>query len=356
MSRTSTQKLVRLDSLQPHPENVSIYRDAERTSQENDDLLNSLKTHGLWEGQLQVHAQSMTLLSGHRRLLMAQEIGLEEAVVTLRNDLPDDPADPEVVQFLLNGNASREKTNIEKLREFEIRKAVEAKLAKRRSLNAPHQKSRSGPEDRVEEKGESRDIAARKTGLGSGSRAEKALKALHKADELTDSNPEKAAEIKEALNRSLTTGAKVAQVLTAQKPVAVQAVVKAPRLVDSSTQIEKKSVVIDGKRHRSMAFCRSMPEFTEELEFLQKELTDTVKRFQLAERKLRKIGERYCEKFADDRYFPDYMTVITTAWKQDETFDYQKQLDALSSAFSLSNSALTGLIRFTQTNEVMIDD
>ena len=364
MSRTGHHKLVRLADLQPHPENESIYRDSERTTEENDELLTSICNHGLWEGQLQVHAQSMTILHGHRRVAMALELGIEEAVVTIRTDLPEDPTDPEVIQFLLNGNAQREKTHIEKLREFEVRKAVEKELAKRRKDANLTQNHRAGAPHRIGETGDSRDIAARKAGLGNGSTAEKALQALHKADAIAEEAPEKAKAIKAALNQSLSTGIRTAKQLTAEKPAVVKpappaAINDQPQatmtLVDSSAKLAKASNVMDGKRHRSLKRCREMPGFRDELAYLQKELPKLHRYLQTAEAKLRAIGDHFRDEYVKDRYNADFMTVWARGWADDGALDYLKELESIQGAISLMQGAYTGLVRFTQTDEIMID-
>ena len=85
----------------------------------------------------------------------------------------------------------------EKLREFEVRKAVEKELAKRRKDANLTQNHRAGVPHRIGETGDSRDIAARKAGLGHGSTAEKALQALLKSNEKREGGPwvEAAAEL-----------------------------------------------------------------------------------------------------------------------------------------------------------------
>jgi hypothetical protein len=372
MSRTST-KLVRLVDLQPHPENQAIYSDGDRPQIEDDELLSSLGHHGIWDGQLQVHS-TLTILHGHRRVAMALELGLEEAVVTVRHDLPEDPMDPEVIQFLLNGNAQREKTQVERLREFEVRKKVESELAKRRMLNAPNQTSHPGHGGRTGEGGESRNLAAKKAGLGgSGSRAEAALKALKVADQLEESAPEKAKAIKASLNQSLSTGIRTAKTLTAEapavinlspqgngKPATALAATDEPQttmtLVDSTAKIAKRSNVMDdGKRHRNLNRCREMPGFRDELAYLQRELPKLHKYLQSAEYKLRAIGDHFRDEYVKDRYNADFMTVWATAWADDGTIDYAKELEAIQGAISLLQGGFTGLVRFTQTDEIMID-
>lgn len=355
MGRTS-QKLVRLDTLQPHPENITIYRDADRTAEENDELLNSLRAHGLWDGHLQVHAQSNMILNGHRRVHMAIELGIEEAVATFRMDLPDDPTDPEVVQFLLNGNAQREKTNIERLREFEVRKEVEAKLAKKRQaeLNKPL----GAPERAAQEQkeGNARDLASKKAGLGShGSRPEKALKALKVADELQEVEPEKAKAIKTALNKSLSTGITVSRKVTATAPAKPKVDQTAVNFVARPASA-KPPLEVEGKRLRNIHRCKKLEGYEENRAYLEREMPKAIEKAKAAERQLRKLGDHLRDQFVQDRAFPEFMTVWAEAWKEEESsYDFIAEMEKLNNAVSLLQGALTGFNRFAHTDEVLID-
>ena len=355
MSRTSNLKLVRLDSLQPHPKNQEIYRDNNRTQQETDELTQSIKTHGLWEGRITVHKQTQTILHGHRRIVTAMEMGTEEAIVTMVDHLPAEVDDPEVLLYLLNDNTAREKTNAEKLREFEVRKAAEAALANRRMATKCKEESRGGPQDHTLEKGKARDIAARKCGLGSGSKAEKALKALKQADELEASEPEKAQRIKNALNSSLTTGIKTAQRETAQ-PIAVERPTPTPVMRTKPLKVTNSTTVtkVDGKRLRNIHRCRKMEGFTAELEYLRTELPKALEKAKAAERHLRKITNHSNEHFVEDRGFAEYMTVWAQAWLEDGTINYSQELSELQAQCHNFQGQLTTLQRLTVTNEVMI--
>lgn len=362
MTRTTPQ-LVRLDSLQPHPENQTIYRDSDRTDQENEELRNSISTHGLWEGQLQIHGPSMTILSGHRRVSLAMELGIKEAVVTLRNDLPEDPADAEVVRFLLNGNSQREKNNIEKLREFEVRKEVEKVMAKRRIRDNGGNKTAPGQSGRVRSVGDSRDIAARKAGLGgSGSRAEKALAALKKADAVEASEPAKAKAIRSALNKSINAGPRVAAQVLAEPvtaPASHRAKEKGP-IGNTVKFVNTTKPTIDpsftsGPKVRNIHRCRELDGFTKELEYLQVEMPKVIEKAKAAEKHLRKIGDHLRDGFVDDRNYAQFMTVWATAWKEDGTYDFIADMESLASQLSMLQGAHTGFQRFAFTDDVRID-
>ena len=362
MSRT-TSKLVRLDSLQPHPENQTIYRDSDRTDQENEELRSSISAYGLWEGQLQIHGPTMTILSGHRRVSLAMELGIQEAVVTLRNDLPEDPADAEVVRFLLNGNSQREKNNVEKLREFEVRKEVEKQLAKRYNTARKFKNSDPGQIGQDRQSGTSRDIAARKAGLGgSGSRAEKALAALKKADSVEASEPAKAKAIRSALNQSINAGPRVAAQVLAE-PVTAPAnhrtkeqepigkTVKFVNTIKPTTDPALNS----GPKVRNIHRCRELDGFTKELEYLKVEMPKAIEKAKAAEKHLRKIGDHLRDGFVDDRNYAQFMTVWATAWKEDGTYDFIADMESLASQLSMLQGAHTGFQRFAFTEDVRID-
>ena len=105
---------VSLDTLQAHPQNDSLYRDAEnRTEQEVEELRASLEAYGVWEGQIVVHPSLTILVPGHCQVALAKTLGIKTVTATVARHLPEDVNDPEVLQFLLNGNSSRQKTNEE---------------------------------------------------------------------------------------------------------------------------------------------------------------------------------------------------------------------------------------------------
>lgn len=344
---------VSLDSLQAHPQNDGLYRDSEnRTEAEVEELRSSLEKHGVWEGQVVIHP-SMTILSGHRRVILAKQLGIETIKASVAAHLPDNIEDPQVLQFLLNANASRQKTNEEKLREFEMRKAVEAALAKKRQKELNNPSSAPGQSARKREKGDSRDIAARKSGLGgSGSRAEKASQALQTADKLRkEGETEKADSIVKEINRSLNAGVKQAQKVTA-KPVEEVA----PAKVLRATPAVKNPAVIDGVTHRSMERARTYPEFVEELDYLKKELPIAIKKAEAAERHIRKVMDRYNAKFVQDRDWPGYMTAIAAAWKADDKYDFAADIDKLRTQIGCIGGAFNALTNVTHDSKVKITE
>ena len=339
---------VSLETLQAHPQNDSLYRDAEnRTEQEVEELRASLEAYGVWEGQIVVHP-SLTILCGHRRVALAKTLGIKTVTATVARHLPEDVNDPEVLQFLLNGNSSRQKTNEEKLREFEMRKAVESKLAKRRMASAS---SRSGQSARGSEKGDARDIASRKSGLGAcGSKAEKASKALKTADDLREKGKvEEADSIVTSLNKSLNAGVKQAERLTAQD---VEVIKKTETF--RKTPAVKNPAVIDGVTYRSMERARTYPEFESELDYLKKEMPAMIKKVEAAERHLRKVMQHYNDKFVHDRDWPGYMTAIAQAWKEDDKYDFRAEMDRLKSQIGCIGGAYNALVNVTHDADVKV--
>ena len=356
MDRASTEQLVRLDTLLPHPQNSDLYKDDQRSEQEESTLLDSIKLYGLWNGHLIIHEQTKTILHGHRRVTLAKQLGISEAVVKMVSHLPDDIDDPEVLQFLLNGNAQREKTNVEKLREFELRKEVESKLAARRSEAGKSLEAPLGPQGPVVETGRARDIAARKAGLTTatkgGKKAEEALKALKIADKLQDSAPEKARAIKAALNQAPGAGVRVAKQLTAE-PVATPSKAFTLSITPrgQKTEPEPKS---DGKRIRNLHRCKQLDGYLAELEYFKAEMPKLIEKVNAAKRHMHKLGDHLTDEFVKDRTYAEFMTVWSVAWKEEEGFDFVSQLDELQAALSALGGLHIGFRRHAFTDEVTI--
>ena len=160
-----------IDTLKPHPRNAALY--GSEYGVYDDKLVASLKA-GIWPGEIQV-TRSNVIISGHRRCDHAIFAEIGEAEVWVRHDLPDDPAAPEVLEALLQGNLQRNKSKEQQLREFELWLEVEKPLAKAR--HGGHEINPGG-KCRNREVGDSRDLAAKRVGLNHGATAEKALKAL----------------------------------------------------------------------------------------------------------------------------------------------------------------------------------
>ena len=192
-----------IDTLEPHPRNAALYG----SDQGNfDTKLAEALSAGIWPGEIQV-TTSNVIISGHRRCEHAIFANIEQAEVWVRKDLPDDPAAPEVLEALLQANLHRDKSNEQKLREFALWKEVEAELAKGRKLSGNGGAEPGGEKHHMVKQGKARDLAAKRVGIGSGSDAEKAHKALVAADQAEASGDAeqvtKAREVKKALEKGI---------------------------------------------------------------------------------------------------------------------------------------------------------
>jgi hypothetical protein len=210
-----------LSALQPHPRNTALYGNEHGTY--DDKLVESLRA-GIWPGEIQVTTGNV-IISGHRRCEHAIFANIESAEVWVRTDLPEDPTSPQVLEALLQANLQRNKSNEQKLREFALWKEVERELAKGRKSTL-NRKSAPGEKHQEQKTGTARDLAAKRVGIGSGSDAEKAYKALMAADQAEASGDaglmKKAKEVKIALEKGITAATRKAKetgLIEARKPI-----------------------------------------------------------------------------------------------------------------------------------------
>ena len=113
---------MRISDLKPHPKNEEIYGHNEDIS----DLVEKIKRSG------QVHTLVVTsngiVLAGHRRLRACKELGIEEVNVEIVDfDTPE-----QEIEYLIDNNATREKTNEQKAREAVVLKQTLSILAEKR--------------------------------------------------------------------------------------------------------------------------------------------------------------------------------------------------------------------------------
>jgi ParB/RepB/Spo0J family partition protein len=170
-------KLVPLERLKPHPRNTSIYGDDEDVS----DLVDLISSSG-WIKPLVV-TPSNTIVSGHRRWKAAIKLGLE-TVPCVEREFPDELAE---LQALLLENASRHKTNEQKVREGQAWESIESELARARKLSTQNNNSARAEwknfSTQVDDFGRVRDRIAQRVGLGSGVTYSKAAKVVNLIDE-----------------------------------------------------------------------------------------------------------------------------------------------------------------------------
>ena len=182
----SEYKKMKVSNLKPHPKNAEIYGQNENVS----DLVEKIKRSG------QVHTLVVTskgiVLAGHRRLKACKELGIEEVDVEIIDfDTPE-----QEIEYLIDNNATRDKTEVQRAREARELQKVEMILAKKRQsdnggdkrsdkyksevANSPHMESGKSKQ------GKARDHVAKKMNYKSGREAERAIKTINKIDELKE--------------------------------------------------------------------------------------------------------------------------------------------------------------------------
>lgn len=144
-----------INLLQPHPRNVEIYG-----NEDVSDLQQSIAESG-WIKPLTVNPEYM-VISGHRRYLAAKALGYIELPVVVETF-----ASPEAeMERLLRENENRGKTPEQQIKEGMTWEPIEQAKAEKREKSGntrnPLQNFAEG------EKGNVRDIIARRVGLGSG--------------------------------------------------------------------------------------------------------------------------------------------------------------------------------------------
>lgn len=158
-----------LHTIKPHPLNAALYADAA-----DSDLLESIRKIGIQSPIL--ITQDGLIISGHRRFNAAQMLQLSTVPVNVSS--LTDPLDIE--EALIETNRQRQKTTEQMAREFQRLKEIEGEKARRRQAT----KSQLPPNLAEVEKGEAREIAAKKVGFNGHTQAEKAEKVVSTIDKL----------------------------------------------------------------------------------------------------------------------------------------------------------------------------
>ena len=153
-------------TLKPHQKNSAIYGEEEDVTE----LIELIRMSG-WVKPLVV-TPTGTIISGHQRCKAVLALGWESIMVEVR-EFADELAE---LEALLLENASRLKSTEQKVREGEAWKEVETfKANLRRHASLKHGNHSPVPENFPErEKGDSRDLIAKRVGIGSGRTYEKA--------------------------------------------------------------------------------------------------------------------------------------------------------------------------------------
>ena len=177
---------IAVDSLKPHPLSVEIYGDEPDRA-----FVDNVRARGIIEPLLVTPKNQ--ILAGNRRWQAAKMAGLKEVSIR-RIEIANEA---EQVRLILDSNRQREKTEEQRLREFEHYRDLEEKSASlRRGQRTDLRKNSS-----TSPAGRARDLAASKVGL-SGAHAEKGMKVLNEIERRTGTNEEPLAEkIREVLNK-----------------------------------------------------------------------------------------------------------------------------------------------------------
>jgi len=164
--------------LHPHPKNQDIYGD-----EDIKELAELIEKYGLIK-PLIVTPQG-TIISGHRRWKAVLSLGWEKVSVE-EKEFPDDTAE---LEALLLENANREKSIEQKCREGLTWEAIErANSRKRQGIKGLGV-------------GSTRDVIAKRVGLGSGINYQKACKVISAIDEaIIAGNFDKAEALRKILN------------------------------------------------------------------------------------------------------------------------------------------------------------
>lgn len=209
---------VSVTALQHHPLNAEYYGPPKIDER----LLHSIRDVGIQQ-PLVVTAEKM-VLSGNRRFAAVKQLGWK-TVPAIFVDKPD-PIDQ--LETLLFGNAHREKTNLEKTREFEGyvkienarakgRQATNVGKGKRKTADQPKEEAEQVPKTSESQLGanlsqagygKARDLAAEKVGM-SGTSAAQAAKVVQVIDKAKkDGNVALAEELTQDLNVSVNAAVK----------------------------------------------------------------------------------------------------------------------------------------------------
>ena len=218
----SENRRMKISDLHPHPKNAEIYGSDEDVS----DLVEKIKRSG------QVHTLVVTskgiILAGHRRMKVCKELGIDEVDVEIRDfDTPE-----QEIEYIIDNNATREKTNEQKAREAMTLKETLSVLAEKRKLSKLKQNQSSDMSEVAQrdgetievpnsalreeisfEQGKTRDIIAPKVGFRSGQEVDRAINTIKKIDELKEKGRTEDADLLRGVmnNRSISAAENLAK-------------------------------------------------------------------------------------------------------------------------------------------------
>jgi len=161
---TNVTRLIDIDQILPNPLSLSIYGDP---AQETDDLLESVRTHGILVPLVVTRTSSKwELISGHRRLSCAQVLGQEEVPCEVRSYPSSQARDRAVLEY----NRQRRKTFSQLMREADTletlykAEARHRRLTNLRQFNTPQENADCRNSD--SRRGRSDSAVAQALGLG----------------------------------------------------------------------------------------------------------------------------------------------------------------------------------------------
>lgn len=138
-----------INLLHENPINYEIYGNDDQ--EQFDDLLEKIKASGYIKPL--IINRNYLIISGHRRFRAAKALGRTEIEVELYTKDED-----QELELLLNENAYREKSVVQKVREAEYYRTVEEKKAKKRQLSGSNLPANL-------QQGETNEIVGEKIGM-----------------------------------------------------------------------------------------------------------------------------------------------------------------------------------------------
>lgn len=293
--------------MKPHPKNAEIYGQDEDVS----DLVEKIKRSG------QVHTlvvtSNGTILAGHRRLRACKELGIEEVDVEIVDfDTPE-----QEIEYLIDNNATRDKTNEQKAKEaialketLEIlaEKRKKSKLKQNQSSEVPNlaQRGLTTPEavdpeldgKDISDPGRTRDIIASRVGFKSGQETDRAIKTVNKINELKEEGRDEEAKLIQGVmnNRNISAAQELAK-----------------NIDNIKLSDEEKEEIRSGRKSPHSFIMKAAKSEIEQQEIIPKsvEADDNIKKMK---KELAAIQKRYQD------YLMSFQTDIE--WLLDKSFCY----------------------------------
>ena len=266
---------VDISIISPHPKNAEIYGEDDIK-----ELAEKIKSSGYIK-PLYVN-QDHVIISGHRRYKACLSLGIKNIPVVVKKF----ESKQEELEILLLENMYRDKTTEQKVNEANEWEVIEKEKARKRQSelngktllrdNCPQAKNQNTdkddcPEQEDEtEKGRTRDIVAKRVGLGSGKTLERAKPVVENITELRKNGDIENAEfLSKALDKSITGAKKLVEENIVEKvPEVYKNMLKEDNLSVSDVYHMTKGVVEAKKKNEEnqKAFEVQLEEEKKELE------------------------------------------------------------------------------------------